>query len=216
LSFFRIYFYFIESKKTNPVDYIILQYYLYKIHRSLSKQTLFNSFSSFEDYQSSLKSITNKNTGDLLEVLGVAISIVGKLDKNTRFWTNNAAATVIEPLNKIITIFIVLLIQNKSSKKRRSYLIEIYYLPNRFWRNLRWYIRIADYSSRSLQRFVILYIYKFLETLLEIIPVYNRYWTAQLSEIVYCLINLDSEISISWRRAWIYWKNCTNTLKKLK
>jgi len=123
--------------------------------------------------------------------------MVGKLGENTRFWTNNTAATVIEPLNKIITIFIVLLIRDKSFKKHRSYLIETYYLSNRLWRDLCWYICIADHSSRSLQRFVILYIYKFLETLLEIIPVYNRYWTVQFSEIAYCLINLDSETSIS-------------------
>lgn len=216
LSFLQIFFQFIGSRETNPADYVTLRHHLHVARRGLAKRTLFGGFGSLEGHQSSLKSMTSKSTGDLLEALGMAMSMVGKLGENSRSWTNDAAASVIEPLNEIMTIFMVLLMRDKPSKKRRSYLMGAYHLPNRLWRDLRWYLRMAGHGSRSLQRLVILRIYKFLGALLEIIPVYNRYWTAQLSEVAYCLINLDSEASISWRRAWIYWKDCANSLKKLK
>ncbi|CAI7629586.1 unnamed protein product [Penicillium manginii] len=215
-SFLRIYFEFIWGTEINPADYVVLRHHLHVARQGLSKRTLFGGSDSLGEEQSSLKFMAGKNTGDLFDTLGTTMSIVGQLGEKTKSWKNDEAASIIQRLDEIMSIFMVLLMRDKPSRKRQKYLMGAHHLPNRLWRDLRWYIRMAAHGSTSLQRLVNLRIYRFLGALIEIIPVYNRYWTAHLSEVAYCLMNLDSEASISWRRAWIYWKDCANLLSRRK
>ena len=68
-----------------------------------------------------------------------------------------------------------------------------------------------SYSLSSLTRVSSRFALGTVGVLLEVIPLYNRYWTEYLSKLAYAQMALDLDAS-SWRRAWMYWKDCANFL----
>ncbi|CAG8005027.1 unnamed protein product [Penicillium nalgiovense] len=209
------YFNAIPSGEVNPADYAKIRFNLHAARRSLSKRSLLGELKPTPHTSLSLKQLFGKTTGDLFECLGVKMSSVGQAaGAETSPWTQEQATSILGALDEIMTIFMVLLMRDKPSPIRRRYLMGAYHLPNRLWRDLRWYLCMPSCGSISFRRLITLRVYKYMGVLLEVVPLYNRYWTKFLSELAYAQMGLDLESSSLWRQAWIYWKNCANHLKK--
>lgn len=95
-----------------------------------------------------------------------------------------------------MTIFMVLLMRDKPSPMRRRYLMGVYHLPNRLWRDLRWYLCMVSCGSILFRRLITLRVYRYMGVLLKVVPLYNRYWTKFLSELAYAQMGLDLESSL--------------------
>ncbi|KAJ6051516.1 uncharacterized protein N7446_006149 [Penicillium canescens] len=205
----------ISDREMNPADYIILRRYFHTARQSLPGRTILGGLGSPQGEKLSLKSLASKSTGDLFENLGSRISTVGDSAGDPKApWGREQAKFLLGSLNEIMTIYFVLLMREKPSQKRRHYHMGVYHLPNRLWRDLRWYLCMAKCGSLPLQRLIVLTIYKYVGVLLEVIPVYNRYWTKILSDAAYEQMKLDEDCWRMWRDAWMYWKNCANLLTK--
>jgi hypothetical protein len=215
LSVFNGYFTAISSGELNPADYGVLRCNFLTARQSLSKGSLVGGLAPPQK-NLSLKELSGKNTGDLFDSLREKMSAVGQRAGDVTSWTQEQSVHIVGALDEIMAIFMILLMRDRPSRTRRQHLMGAYHLPNRLWRDLRWYLCMATRGSNSFQRLITLRIYKFMGALLEVIPVYNRYWTKCLSELAYTQMALDLESSSSWRQAWIYWKDCANFLNKRK
>jgi serine/threonine protein kinase len=214
-SVLKDYFVAISAREFNPADYIILRRHFYTARRNLSKRMLIGGLNSPPKHGSSLKFLASKSTGDLFEILGSKLSTIGQAAKDTNTkWIREQGELLLGSLSEIMTIYFVLLMRDNPSRKRRRYLMGAYHLPNRLWRDLRWYLCMAKYGPLSLQRIITLTIYKYMGTLLECIPLYNRYWMGFLSELAHAQMDLDEDCFQSWRQVWIYWKDCANFLAR--
>lgn len=213
-SIFNVYFTTIQSKEFKLADYTTLRNHFHGARQLLSR-TLFGGLSDPQQQQQmSLKCLSMQSTGDLFENLGAKLSSVGQIAGHGKsLWRPEQAGPIAESLDEIMAIFMVLLIRDRPSHTRRRYLMGAFHLPNRLWRDLRWYLCMASRGSISFQRLITLRIYKYIGVLLEVIPSYNKYWTIYLSELACAQMSLDGDSSQSWKQAWIYWKNCANYLK---
>lgn len=210
------YFAAISSGELNPADYGLLRWTFLAACQSLPKGSLVGGLAPLRK-DLSLKELSGKNTGDLFDSLGEKMSAVGQRTGDVgSSWTQAQETHIMGALDEIMAIFMILLIRDRPSHQRQQHLMGAYHLPNRLWRDIRWYLRMASCGSISFQRLITLRIYKFMGVLLEVIPLYNRYWTKYLSEIAYAQTALDLESSSAWRQAWIYWKDRANVLNKRK
>ncbi|OKP09513.1 Casein kinase I [Penicillium subrubescens] len=206
----------ISSGVLNPADYGLLRCHFLAACQSLPKGSLLGGLSPLKK-NLSLKELSGKTTGDLFDSLGEKMSVVGQRAGDvTSSWTQEQETYIIGALDEIMAIFMILLMRDRPSHSRQQHLMGAYHLPNRLWRDIRWYLRMASCGSVSFQRLITLRIYKFMGVLLEVIPLYNRYWTMYLSELAYAQTALDLESSSTWRQAWIYWKDRANFLNKRK
>lgn len=161
----------------------------------------------------SLKSLAVKSTGDLFEALGSKIAAVGSTVSDIA-WGQDQAEFLLGSMNEIMGTYFVLLMRDKPTQKRRRYLMGAFHLPNRLWRDLRWFLCMAKRGSLPLQKLICITIYKYIRVLLEVIPAYNKHWTKMLSDTAYSQMDLDEECRQMWRDAWIYWKHCAHFLNK--
>ncbi|KAJ6008534.1 hypothetical protein N7540_012510 [Penicillium herquei] len=215
-SFLMEFFSAISSPDISLAHYATIRSYFHTA-RCYLKRTLFGGISDPEKQHLSLRHLSGKTTGDLFELLGTQMSKVGEsvtLERSQ--WMADHAGFVVGFLDDMMAIFLALLMRDKPSHIRRNYLNGAFHLPNRLWRDLRWYLCMASRGSISFQRLITLRIYKYIAVLLEIIPCYNHYWTSYLSDLAYSQMALDSEATLEWRQTWMYWKNCANHIRSKK
>lgn len=203
----------ISGREVNPADYVIPRRYLHTARRSLLGRTILGGLGAPQDRNLSLKYLASRNTGDLFETLGSKISAVGDAAGEIP-WGKEHAKFLLGSLNEIMTIYFALLMRDKPSPKRNRYHMGAFHLPNRLWRDLRWYLCMAKRGSLPLQKLITITIYKYMGVLVEVIPSYNRHWTKILSDTAYAQMNVDEDCSHLWKDAWIYWKQCANFLNK--
>ncbi|KAJ5178964.1 hypothetical protein N7492_002174 [Penicillium capsulatum] len=209
------YFSAIRSRDLNPADYVILRNIFDSARQSLEKK-LFGGMGVFQQEIPTLKNLSSRSTGDLFERLGLRLSGVGETVSRVAkgSLTLGQARSISQRLDEILVIYMALLVRDEPSTTPPKYSMSAYHLPNRLWRDMRWYLCISSCFSPSFQFQISLRIYKFVGVLLEINPMYNKYWTRYLSELSHTMESLDMRSSFSWRQAWIYWKDCANYLKR--
>ncbi|PKX90481.1 casein kinase family protein [Aspergillus novofumigatus IBT 16806] len=97
--------------------------------------------------------LAGKKTIDLFKSLGSALSHIGQL-----MW--------LELLDVL--------------EEKRMHAMGVYYLPNRLWRDLCWFLKVTANLPRSLQLSVTAKLYHYLVVLYEVIPLYRLYWVKYL------------------------------------
>ena len=205
----------IKGPEFNPADYIGLRQHFHKARRCLPNRAVIGGLESSVDHSPSLKTLAQKTSGDLFEDLGSKLSAIGVIFNRAKdTWTVGLAKNGLTCLAEVMAIYTVLLMRDKPTRKRKGYLLGAYHLPNRVWRDLRWFIGAAKFGPFSFQRVAALVIYKYMGVLHEVIPLYDRYWTSFMSDLAYTQMGLDSHCSHIWRRNWIYWKDCANLFSR--
>jgi hypothetical protein len=195
----------------NPADYTALRRHFHKARHCLAKRAVIGGLESSVDHSPSLKTLAQKTTGDLFEDLGSKLLAIGVVfERAKESWTVGLAKNALACLAEVMSIYTVLLMRDKPSRKRKGYMLGAYHLPNRVLRDLRWFIGAAKFGPLSFQQVAVLAIYKYMGVLHEVIPLYNKYWTSFMSDLAYAQLGLNLRCSHIWRRNWSYWKDCAN------
>ncbi|CAG8085282.1 unnamed protein product [Penicillium salamii] len=203
----------LSDQEINPADYLIPRAYFHAARRSLAGRTILGGLGDPQERHSCLKYLASKDTNELFDTLGSKLVAVGSAFGDLT-WGGDETKYLFESLDEIMAIYLVLLLRDKPTPKRRTYLMGAYHLPNRLWRDFRWYLCTGKRGAASIQILLNLTVYKYMGVLLEVIPSYNRYWAKFLSETAYFQMKIDSDSYQFWRNAWIYWKHCSNFLSK--
>lgn len=202
------YFSQILGQEINPADYMILRRQFHDARQRLQRRTLIGGLNPSVENGLNLKSLACKSTGDLFEILGSLLCNAGQGTKTS--WTKQQGKLLLTSLSEVMVIYIALLIRDRPSKTRSKFLMGAYHLPNRLWRDIRWYLCVSQYGPHWFQQEVTLTVYKYMGVLFEVIPMYQKYWTGFLSEIAHTQIALHEDHPYSWRDMWIYWKDRSN------
>ncbi|KAJ5602069.1 hypothetical protein N7510_011603 [Penicillium lagena] len=209
----RSYFAAISESKLRPTDYGRLRQIFRNTCQTSSTIALINDLIIPQANRPNLKCLATASTGDLFEVLGSKLSAVGgKASHLMTPWKYEHGAYLLRCLNDILAVYTVLLIRDRPSRTRKLYLVGAYHLPNRLWRDLRWYISAARNGSTAFQEAIILNIYKFMGLMLEMVPCYDAYWTSYLLDLTCILIDLRLNPSEAWESVRIYWRGRAEAL----
>jgi hypothetical protein len=211
----RSYFTIISETKLQPTDYGRLRQIFRDTCQVPPTMALINDLVIPKANGPNLKCLATASTGDLFEILASKLSAIGRNSSHLRTpWEHGQGVYLLRCLNDILAIYTVLLVRDKPSRTRKSHLMEAYHLPNRLWRDLRWYLSAAQNAPTSFQEPIILNIYKYMGLMLETVPIYEAHWTKYLSDLACTLMDQDSSPSKAWQSVWIYWRDRVETLGK--
>lgn len=207
--------YMISESAHNPADYVNLRRHFRDARRCLAGRALLGALRPSDKETPTLKSLSGWKSGRLFDLLSSKLATVGQTIGDPKIaWGEDQATFIMKSLNDIMSIYLVLLLRDKPTPMRRKHLNGAYHLPNRLWRDLRWYLGMSRCGSLPLQRLLSINIYKYMGVLLEVVPSYNRHWTKFLSDVAHLQMGLDMDCLPLWRHAWIHWQNCANFLAK--
>jgi hypothetical protein len=92
--------------------------------------------------------------------------------------------------------------------------MEAFHLPNRLWRDLRWFMNNSDNASSEFQLVFIGKIYKFITVLYEAVPSYRLYWTEYLFTLSRARIKAEPSCGkTAWTQTAFYWHNQSKKLE---
>jgi hypothetical protein len=204
----RSYFTAISETKLNPADYGKLRQIFHDTCQASPTIILMNDLVIPKANGPNLKCLATASAGDLFEVLASKLSAIGRNSAHRRTpWEHEQGTYLLRCLNDILAIYTVLLVRDRPSRTRESHLMGAYHLPNRLWRDLRWYLSVAQNASAAFQDAIILSIYKFIGLMLEMVPIYEANWTKYLSDLACTFLDKGSSPSEAWQSVWTYWKD---------
>ncbi|KAL4734134.1 hypothetical protein BDV11DRAFT_175054 [Aspergillus similis] len=149
--------------------------------------------------------LTMLTTKELFDSLSIALPKAGELID----CRSASAAIVLECFEDIMDIYLVLVVRDRPSSLRQHHLIGAYYLPNRLWRDIRWFLnkvkgddlRIALYAQA----------YRFITALFNIKQSYREYWAGYLLHLARARKNLEADYGkAAWIQTVSYWQGVVN------
>lgn len=149
----------------------------------------------------------------LFEILKSKLSDVGRrIGDPTAAWSQKKGINLLQTLPNILQIYTDILVRYCPSHLDRFSFLRPYQLPNRLWLDLLWYVGNVRNAPAPFQKVIVGTIYKYITTLLEIIPFGKMYWVRYLA----ILASLSKELEIGFqRRIWdqtrLYWQDQAKT-----
>jgi hypothetical protein len=209
----KSYFATISETKLQPTDYGRLRQIFRNTCQVPPTMALINELLIPKANGPNLKCLATASTGDLFEILASKLSAIGRNSSHLRApLEHEQGVYLLRCLNDILAIYTVLLVRDRPSRSRTSHLIAAYHLPNRLWRDLRWYLSAAQSAPAPFQEAIMMNMYKYMGLMLEIVPTYEAYWTKYLSDLACTLMDQDSNPSKAWQSVWNYWRNHAEVL----
>lgn len=209
----KSYFDRISERKLSPADYGTLRQIFHSPCRLTSTVSLISDLAIPKANGPDLQCLVTASTCDLFEILGSKLSAVGgKASLSMTPWREEHGSYLLRCLNDILAIYLILLIRDTPSRTRKVYLAGAYHLPNRLWRDLRWYFSAAQNGPAEFQKAINLNIYKFMGLMLDIVPIYNTHWTKYLSELSSNLLGLGLMPSDPWQSVMAHWRTRNEAL----
>ncbi|OQE20076.1 hypothetical protein PENSTE_c014G02615 [Penicillium steckii] len=203
----RYYFDRISGGSLSPGDYGTLRQVFHRPCRFSSVTSFISNLAVPRANGPDLRCLATASTSDLFEILGSKLSAVGgKASIPMTPWKDDNCSYLLRCLNDILAIYLILLVRDKPSRIGKVYLVEAYHLPNRLWRDLRWYLSTAQNGPVTFRKAIVLNIYRFIGLMLDIVPIYNAYWTKYLAELSSDLLGLDLMPREVWHSVLSHWR----------
>ncbi|KAL4811414.1 kinase-like domain-containing protein [Aspergillus unguis] len=154
-------------------------------------------------------------TTALFDDLNSSLSRIGKLSSPPNIilpcemW-----AGLLTEFNKALHIYMVLLCRDRASCEKEAWVMGAYHLPNRLWRDLRWFLKCINNAPESFRLAVIGKVYNFLAALYDAIPSYRIYWAEYLQILARARKGLEPECGkAAWTRTIFSWQDVLNRLQ---
>ncbi|KAL4933510.1 kinase-like domain-containing protein [Aspergillus undulatus] len=158
--------------------------------------------------------LSKVKTTALFDDLNSSLSHIGK--------SSSTPNTVLPPetwvgllteFNKALHIYMVLLCRDRASCEKAAWVMGAYHLPNRLWRDLRWFLKRINIAPESFRLAVIGKVYNFLAALYDAVPSYRMYWTEYLLIVARARKGLEPECGkAAWTRTIFSWQDVLNRL----
>jgi hypothetical protein len=135
-------------------------------------------------FQDSRDELRVMNTGDLFNTLKSYLSWVGiRVGDQSAELSNGAGVDLLRALSEILALYLELLVRDRPSRVTQYAPLHAYDLPHRFWRDIRWFLEVADNGPCVFKGAITDSIYKFLTVLVEHVPSHRVYWTQHLHSL---------------------------------
>ncbi|KAJ9386299.1 hypothetical protein DTO063F5_3813 [Paecilomyces variotii] len=154
-------------------------------------------------------------TRDLFNILSLKLARAGERATGaTTTLLLQTCTQLLEHLEEILDVYIVLLSRDRLSLHTEEGAMQAFHLPNRLWRDLRWFLSHSEKATCEFQLVFIGKIYKFIAILYEAVPSYRQYWTEYLLVLSHARTKAEPSCGKSaWTQTEFYWRN---QLKKQK
>ncbi|KAK9543846.1 hypothetical protein V6Z88_006711 [Aspergillus fumigatus] len=159
--------------------------------------------------------LAGKETTDLFESLDSALSHIGQLSGNfTLALPFRAWSELLDVLEEVLQIYMTLIARDRPSAEKRMHAMGAYHLPNRLWRDLRWFLKVTANLPRSFQLSVTAKLYHYLAVLYEVVPSYRLYWAEYLLFLARARKDLEPACGRpAWTQTVFFWQEACNMLK---
>jgi hypothetical protein len=156
-------------------------------------------------------------SGELFDQLEQALAETGSLFAQTTehafildSFQTTEYAVILHSFQDILDIYFVLLVRDQPSSKKKQYLMGAYHLPNRLWRDIRWFLNV---TSGAVYVALVQHAYRFMTALYEVKHVYRLYWTKYLLQLARARREVEPPCGIaSWTQTIFYWQDLVNKL----
>ncbi|KAL3428783.1 hypothetical protein BDV09DRAFT_203921 [Aspergillus tetrazonus] len=149
--------------------------------------------------------LTMLTTKELFDSLSIALPKAGELID----CRSASAAIVLECFEDIMDIYLVLVIRDRPSSLKQRHLIGAYYLPNRLWRDIRWFLTKG--KGDDLQIALYAQAYRFMTALFDIKQSYREYWAGYLLHLARARKDLEADCGkAAWIQTVSYWQGVVN------
>ncbi|KAL2808641.1 kinase-like domain-containing protein [Aspergillus granulosus] len=147
----------------------------------------------------------------LFDNLNSTLSAIGKSSDTPH--TPAVLESILGLFDRMLQIYKTLLFQDRPSQGKRSQVTGAHYLPNRLWRDLRWFIKRFTTEQVSFRYTVLARVYHFLCVLHDMVQPYQIYWTDYLLIMAKEWADMDSGRRQEWNQTALYWRDVQNELK---
>ncbi|KAL4929404.1 kinase-like domain-containing protein [Aspergillus undulatus] len=156
--------------------------------------------------------LSKMKTTALFDDLNFALSQIGKTS-NTVLPYQSWGGLLIE-FNKVLRIYMILLCRDRASCEKEAWVMGAYHLPNRLWRDLRWFLKRISLGPESFRLAVVGKVYNFLTALYDAVPSYRMYWAEYLLNVAGSIKGLEPECGkAAWTRTIFFWQDTLNRLQ---
>lgn len=160
-----------------------------------------------EGYQPVSGCLITLKTADLFEKLHSKLIETGNVLTDTDsspHWVRQLLLS----LEEIMNIYAILISRDRPSCDQEGLKIAAYHLPNRLWRDLRWFLAKTHHATKEVKLSFIERIYTFVAALYDGVPCYRIYWT----EYLLCLAQTRKRIAVghggsAWTQTVFYWQD---------
>ncbi|KAH8424208.1 uncharacterized protein LDX57_001965 [Aspergillus melleus] len=155
------------------------------------------------------------DTRSLFETLNQKLLEAGKQVETLRgIATQSGYPQLLVCLDEIITIYGVLITRDRPSVQKERQAMGAYHLPNRLWRDLRWFMKSTDHERIEIRLALIEKIYKYIAVLYEATPSYQTFWTGYLLALARTRRDVEpGSGKPAWTQTVCYWQNLSNVLR---
>ncbi|KAL6230753.1 hypothetical protein BDW75DRAFT_221833 [Aspergillus navahoensis] len=159
--------------------------------------------------------LSKMKTTALFDNLNFALSLIGKRGSmSSTVLPYQTWAGLLTEFDKVLRIYMVLLCRDRASCEKEAWVMGAYHLPNRLWRDLRWFLKCISAELESLQLAVVGKVYNFLTALYDAIPSYRIYWAEYLLKVAGSIKGLEPECGkAAWTRTIFFWQDTLNRLQ---
>ncbi|KAL4899389.1 kinase-like domain-containing protein [Aspergillus multicolor] len=202
----------LSKQKQDLVDYRNLQNILINAHCDLAANAAIalglNGPRAMNDgLAPSIGALATLATTALFDRLTVALADTGEILDRRPY----SVATVLQRFENIMDIYLILLVRDRPSSYKARHLVQAYYLPNRLWRDMQWFLSKAE--GYELQLALYAQAYRFMTALFEIKQGYVWYWAGYLLYLARARKELEADCGkAAWIQTTFYWQGVVKRL----
>ncbi|PYI07376.1 casein kinase family protein [Aspergillus sclerotiicarbonarius CBS 121057] len=166
--------------------------------------------------QPHLGDLSDMRTDVLFNSLSKKLSEAGTKFQNHNL-SDQVSVDLLMSFEKILAIYMVLLVRDRPSSMKKELVLGAYHLPNSLWRDLRWFMNVTEKALHPCRLAIIAKAYKFVTALYEMIPAYGIYWAEYLLALARSRKEIEPDCGKSvWTQTTYYWQDRFNRLEAEK
>lgn len=116
-------------------------------------------------------------------------------------WGDSSGMALLESQSEMLSIYLVLLARESKPRSCRAH-----DLKHRFWRDIQWLLKLAEYGPETFKTEIVGRVYKFLTVVVEIVPNNRQFWLEKLLYLAEQQIPIAAS-SKGWQKAAIHWRD---------
>lgn len=159
--------------------------------------------------------LSTMDTSSLFEALSLKLFKTGKQVELARgIPTQRGYPQLFVCLDEILTIYGSLITRDRPSVQKERQAMGAYHLPNRLWRDLRWFMKSTEHERVEIRLALVEKIYQYIAVLYEAVPSYHTFWTEYLLALARTRKDVEpGSGKPAWTQTVFYWQNLSNALR---
>lgn len=126
------------------------------------------------------------------------------------WWSESSGTALLRSQSELLSVYLVLLARDDKSRSCLAH-----DLKHRFWRDIQWLLKLAEYGPETFTTEIVGRVYKFLTVLAELVPNNRQFWLEKLRYLAKQQIAI-AHSSKGWKKASMYWNDELIKLRGVK